>query len=460
MQSIRADEMDNLIEILTDEAVKNSTITPEQFKKHGIKRALRNEDGTGVKTILTEISDVRGYKVRKGKVPMEGQLIYRGIKITDLVDGFLKEDRHGFDDTAYLLMFGKLPDQGMAKKFSARLARKRALPENFVRNSILAFPSPDIMNKLIASVTVLYREDKKRENMDIDNVIAESINLMAKLPAIIAYSYHANRFHDEKGTFTIRRPDPSLSTAENFLYMLRSDGTYDPLEASILDMMLILHADHGGGNNSTFTTHTVTSSWTDTYSCLAASLASLKGSRHGGANAKVMGMMGEIKEAVSNWSSEKQVAAYLKRILKKEVGDGSGLVYGMGHAVYTKSDPRAVLLKKKARELAHSKGRIDEFNLYESIANITADLMKQAKGEDFVIAPNVDYYSGFVYDCMGIPGEVYTPLFAMSRIAGWSSHRIEELLSSGGIIRPASVYIGPNNVSYVPLKERVGPDME
>jgi citrate synthase len=367
---------------------------------------------------------------------------------------FVKEGRHGFDDTAYLLMFGKLPDQNMAKKFSSRLARKRTLPENFVRNSILAFPSPDIMNKLIASVSVLYREDKNRESMDIDNVISESINLMAKLPAIIAYSYHANRYHDEKGTFTIRRPDTSLSTAENFLHMLRSDGTYDPLEASILDMMLVLHADHGGGNNSTFTTHTVTSSWTDTYSCLAASLASLKGSRHGGANAKVMGMMGKIKEAVSNWSSEKQVAAYLKKILKKEAGDGSGLVYGMGHAVYTKSDPRAVLLKKKASELAHSKGRIDEFNLYETIANITSDLMKQAKGKDFVIAPNVDYYSGFVYDCMGIPSEVYTPLFAMSRIAGWSSHRIEELVSSGGIIRPASVYIGPSNVSYVPLKQR------
>ena len=446
--------MDNLIEILTDEAIRNNTIAPELFKKHGIKRGLRNEDGTGVKTILTEISDVRGYRVDKGKVPIEGQLIYRGIEIVDLVDGFLKEGRHGFDDTAYLLMFGQLPDQKMAAKFSSRLARKRTLPVGFVRGSILSFPSPDIMNKLIASVSVLYREDKNRENMDIDNVITESIDLIAKLPAIVAYSYHANRYHDEKGTFTIRRPDTSLSTAENFLYMLRSDGTYDPLEASILDMMLVLHADHGGGNNSTFTTHTVTSSWTDTYSCLAASLASLKGSRHGGANAKVMAMMDEIKEAVSNWSSERQVASYLKKILKKEAGDGSGLVYGMGHAVYTKSDPRAVLLKKKACELAHSKGRIDEFNLYETIAKITADLMTQSKGKDFVIAPNVDYYSGFVYDCMGIPSEVYTPLFAMSRIAGWSAHRIEELISSGGIIRPASVYIGPSDVSYVPLKER------
>ena len=446
--------MKHLIKILTAEAIKNNTISPEQFRTHGIKRGLRNEDGTGVKTILTEISDVRGYKVNKGKVPIEGQLIYRGIEITDLVDGFLKEDRHGFDDTAYLLMFGKLPDQDMAKAFSSRLARRRRLPDDFVRNSILAFPSPDIMNKLISAVSVLYRADRNRESMDIDNVVSESIDLMAKLPAIIAYSYHANRYHDEKGSFTIRRPSNSLSTAENFLYMLRSDGKYDPLEASILDMMLVLHADHGGGNNSTFTTHTVTSSWTDTYSCLAAALASLKGSRHGGANAKVMGMMSEIKEAVSDWDNEKRVAAYLKKILKKKAGDRSGLVYGMGHAVYTKSDPRAVLLKKKARELAHAKGRIDEFNLYESIANITTELMKQAKGKDFVIAPNVDYYSGFVYDCMGIPGEVYTPLFAMSRIAGWSSHRIEELVSSGGIIRPASVYIGPKNVSYVPLNER------
>ncbi|MHC5158233.1 MAG: citrate synthase [Planctomycetota bacterium] len=446
--------MDNLTQILTDEAVKNNSINPELFKKHGIKRALRNEDGTGVKTILTEISDVKGYKVDKGKVPIEGHLIYRGIEIVDLVEGFLKEGRHGFDDTAYLLMFGKLPDQKMAAKFSSRLARKRALPEGFVRGSVLTFPSPDIMNKLIASVSVLYREDKNRESMAIDNVITESIDLIAKLPAIIAYSYHANRYHNEKGTFTIRRPDPSLTTAENFLFMLRSDGKYDPLEASILDMMLVLHADHGGGNNSTFTTHTVTSSWTDTYSCLAASLASLKGSRHGGANAKVMGMMDEIKEAVSNWSSEKQVAAYLKKILAKKAGDGSGLVYGMGHAVYTKSDPRAVLLRRKASEIAESKGRTDEFNLYETIAAITTDLMKQAKGKDFVIAPNVDYYSGFVYDCMGIPRQVYTPLFAMSRIAGWSAHRIEELVSSGGIIRPASVYVGPSNVSYVPLKER------
>jgi citrate synthase len=446
--------MDNLIKTLTDEAISNNTILPEQFKEHGIKRGLRNEDGTGVKTILSEISDVKGYKVDKGKVPIEGRLIYRGIEIVDLVDGFLSEDRHGFDDTAYLLMFGKLPEKKMLAKFSSRLARKRALPEGFVRGSILTFPSPDIMNKLIASVSVLYREDKKRESIEIDNVITESIDLIAKLPAIVAYSYHANKYHSEKGTFTIRRPDTSLSTAENFLYMLRSDGKYDPLEASILDMMLVLHADHGGGNNSTFTTHTVTSSWTDTYSCLAASLASLKGSRHGGANAKVMAMMAEIKEAVSNWSSEAQVAKHIKKILKKEAGDKTGLVYGMGHAVYTKSDPRAVLLKKKASELADSKGRTEEFNLYESIVNITTELMQKAKGKDFIIAPNVDYYSGFVYDCMGIPSEVYTPLFAMSRIAGWSAHRIEELINSGGIIRPASVYIGPNDVSYVPLKER------
>ncbi|MHC5085525.1 MAG: citrate synthase [Planctomycetota bacterium] len=446
--------MKHLIENLTKKAIENNTIAPELFKKHGIKRGLRNEDGTGVKTILSEISDVRGYKVKGGKVPIEGQLIYRGIEIVELVEGFLKEGRHGFDDTAYLLMFGELPDQETAKKFSSRMARKRALPERFVRGSVLTFPSPDIMNKLIASVSVLYREDKNRESIAIDNVISESVDLMAKLPAIVAYSYHANKYQSEKGTFTIRRPDVSLSTAENFLHMLRSDGQYDPLEASILDMMLILHADHGGGNNSTFTTHTVTSSWTDTYSCLAAALASLKGSRHGGANAKVMGMMSEIKEAVSNWSSERQVAAYLKKILQKKAGDGSGLVYGMGHAVYTKSDPRAVLLKEKASELAASKGRTDEFNLYELVVKITIDLMKEAKGEDFVIAPNVDYYSGFVYDCMGIPREVYTPLFAMSRIAGWSAHRIEELVNGGGIIRPASVYIGPSNVSYVPLNER------
>jgi citrate synthase len=449
--------MKYLIKELIDKAVKNNTIDPDLFKKHGIKRALRNEDGTGVKTILTEISDVRGYKVKakEGKVPIDGKLIYRGIEISELVEGFLKEKRHGFDDTAFLLMFGELPNQEMAKRFSSRLARKRALPEGFVRGSILTFPSPDLMNKLISSVSVLYRADKQRENIDVDNVISECVDLMAKLPAIIAYSYHAKRYHSEKGTFTIRRPDISLSTAENFLHMLRSDGKYDSLEADVLDMMLILHADHGGGNNSTFTTHTVTSSWTDTYSCLAAALASLKGSRHGGANAKVMGMMSEIKEAVSNWSSEKQVADYVKKILAKKAGDGSGLVYGMGHAVYTKSDPRAVLLRKKAHEIAISKARTDEFELYESIARVTTDLMKKAKGPDFVIAPNVDYYSGFVYDCMAIPSDVYTPLFAMSRIAGWSAHRIEELVNRGGIIRPASVYVGPSNVPYVPLKERV-----
>ena len=448
--------MDNLIKELTEEAIKNNTIAPELFKKHGIKRALRNEDGTGVKTILTEISDVRGYKVdkRKGKVAIEGRLIYRGIEIVDLIEGFLAENRHGFDDVAYLLMFGKLPGQKKSSQFTSKLARKRPLPEGFVRGSILTFPSPNIMNKLIASVSVLYREDKKSESMDIDNVVSESIDLIAKLPAIVAYSYHAKKYHSHKGTFTIRRPKTSLTTAENFLYMLRSDGQFNDLEATILDMMLILHADHSGGNNSTFTTHTVTSSWTDTYSCLAAALASLKGSRHGGANAKVMSMMSEIKESVSNWSSEKQVTSYLKKILAKKAGDGSGLVYGMGHAVYTKSDPRAVLLWGKARELAEQKGRLDEFNLYELIAKITTDLMKEKKGKDFVIAPNVDYYSGFVYDCRGIPADVYTPLFAMARIAGWSAHRIEELVSSGGIIRPASVYVGPTDVSYVPLDER------
>jgi citrate synthase len=369
------------INVFEKKAIKNNSINESFYSKHSIKRGLRNEDGTGVKAILTKISNVEGYNKVKGKVvPIHGRLIYRGYKIKNLVKEFEKKKIFGFEPTAYLLMFGELPTRKELESFQKELVDNRELPEGFVRHIILPFPSRNLMNELQTAVNVLYTTDKRSDDISLQNVIKQCIGLIAKFPTIIAHSYQAKKYKVEKKSLFIHEPNPELSTAENFLYMLREDMKFTQLEAEVLDMMLVIHADHSGGNNSTFTNHCVSSSGTDTYSAISASLASLKGPKHGGANAKVMAMMDEIKVNVKNWNDKNKVKEYLKKILTKKAFDGSGLVYGMGHAVYKKTDPRAVLLEKKAKALAKEKGRMKEYNLYQSIAELTPMVMSELKG--------------------------------------------------------------------------------
>ena len=438
---------------------KNCGIGPESYQKYDVKRGLRNLDGTGVKTILTEISDVTGYeKNEEGEVvPVEGKLRYRGIKAKDLVNGFLEEGRHGFEETAFLLMIGEQPSKEFLDKFSESLGNKRDLSREFVQHIILPFPSKDIMNKLQTAVTVFYRTDDNPEDISRANVLRQCINLIAKLPTVVAYSYAAKQYQYDSKSLFIHNPRTDLTTAENFLYLLREDKQFTELEAQILDMMLVLHADHSGGNNSTFTTHLVSSSHTDTYSAIAAALASLKGPLHGGANLKCARMMDQIKKDVKNYDQDEKVLDYLKKIVTGEAGDGSGKIWGMGHAVYTLSDPRAVLLKAKARELAEQKDCMEEFNLYQRVEKLTSKALAEVKGideDEIIISPNVDFYSALVFEMMEFPRDIFPAMFAMSRIAGWSAHRIEQLECGQKLIRPASVYAGQENREFKPLSER------
>ncbi|MFW5985087.1 MAG: citrate synthase [Halanaerobiaceae bacterium] len=448
-----------LNEKLSQKYRENSNIGPEAYEEYGVKRGLRNADGTGVKTILTEISDVTGYsKDETGNViPVEGRLRYRGIEIKDLVNGFLSENRNGFEETAFLLMFGEQAKKSDLEEFSRALAEKRFLSREFVQNIILPFPSKNIMNKLQTATTVFYRTDENPDDISIDNVIRQCINLIAKFPTVVAYSYQAKQYKHNNKSLYIHNPRTDLTTAENFLYLLREDKEFTELEAQILDLMLVLHADHSGGNNSTFTNHLVSSSHTDTYSAIVAALSSLKGPLHGGANLKCARMMDKIKNQVENIDNEEELFSYLVEILKGNAGDGSGMIWGMGHAVYTLSDPRAVLLKEKARELAEDKDRMKEFNLYNQVEELTTRALAQVKGideEKINIAPNVDFYSALVYDLMNFPRDIFPAMFAMSRVAGWSAHRIEQLECGRKLIRPASVYAGPEEEKYKPLEER------
>ncbi len=444
---------------LTEKYRENCRISPESYDNYGVKRGLRNPDGTGVKTILTEISDVTGYeKDKEGNVnPVEGKLRYRGIKVKDLVNGFLDENRHGFEETAYFLMIGEQPSKNDLKDFSKALAEKRKLSREFVQHIILPFPSQNIMNKLQTATTVFYRTDENPDDISTENVIRQCMNLIAKLPTVVAYSYQAKQYKHNNKSLYIHNPRTDLTTAENFLHLLRKDKNFTDLEAQILDMMLVLHADHSGGNNSTFTNRVVTSTHTDTYSAIVSAIGSLKGPLHGGANLKCARMVDEIKEDVNNYDKDQKVLDYLKEILKGNAGDGSGKIWGMGHAVYTLSDPRAVLLKEKAKELARQKDQMEEFNLYERIENLTARALAEQKGLDIDkvnIAPNVDFYAALVYDLMNFPRDIFPAMFAMSRIAGWSAHRIEQLECGQKLIRPASVYAGPKKADYVPMAER------
>jgi citrate synthase len=433
-------------------------IDNELFEQFDVKRGLRNKDGTGVLVGLTNIGDVVGYRKEDGKVvAIPGRLLYRGIDIEDITHGFQKENRHGFDETVYLLLTGSLPNREQLKEFSEHMASLRSLPDHFVKDMILSMKGKDVLNILARSVLGLYTLDDKPDDISLDNMVKQSLNIMAKFPTIVAYSYQALRHLYQWKTLSIRHPQINMTTAENFLYLIKGDCTgFTKLEADLLDLLLVLHAEHGGGNNSTFTMRVTSSSETDIYSSVTSAIGSLKGPLHGGANVRVLEMMENLKAHVKDWTSEKEVEEYLLKILNKKANDMSGKIYGMGHAVYTISDPRAAILKAKARELAIEKGRLDEFELYSMVERITPEVFRVFKGEKStkVVCINVDFYSGFVYACLDIPKELYTPLFAVARVAGWCTHRIEELtFSAKRLIRPAfkNVY---GKHDYIPMDER------
>jgi citrate synthase len=446
--------LNEFMQKLEEITVQASQIDKTLFDTYNVKRGLRNQDGSGVLVGLTNIGDVVGYEKKDNQIiPCEGRLYYRGVDVNDMVHGFQRDKRHGFDETVYLLMTGKLPNKNDLEFFSSYMAGHRDLPNNFV-NLILSFRGKNIMNMLTRSVLVMYTQDDEAENYSHINLLKQSLNLIAKFPIIAAYVYFGFRHTYQRKSLIFRHPDPSLSTAENFLYMLRGEK-YERLEADILDLALVLHAEHGGGNNSTFATRVISSAGTDTYSAISAGLGSLKGFLHGGANLQVEEMMRDIKKNVKDWNNKKEILEYLKKILKGEVGDGSGKIYGIGHAIYTLSDPRAILLKDKARELAGNKGKLDEYLLYEAIEELSPEAFASFKGENAkVISANVDFYSGFVYKCIDIPKELFTPIFAIARMAGWCAHRLEEVtFASRRIIRPAYKNVF-GRVDYEPIEER------
>lgn len=439
---------------LAKTAIGNDAINSELYEKYDVKRGLRDKNGKGVLCGLTEISEVTSWEMREGvRTPVPGVLCYRGYNVKDLVRHCVAENRFGFEETIYLLLFGKLPDARELAEFCEMLFEFRVLPRNFVRDVIMKSPSKDMMNMLAKCVLSLYSYDPDPENISISNVLRQSLQLIAQLPLLAAYSYRAYRYDStDSGSLIIHKSRPEYSTAQNILHILRKDSNFTDLEAKVLDVSLILHADHGGGNASTFTTHLATSTGTDTYSSTAASLGSLKGPKHGGANIKVMQMFDNIKQNVKRWD-EKNVRDYVNKIINKKAFDRTGLVYGMGHAVYTVSDPRAEVLKIYAGKLAVEKGLEEEFHLYERVADIASELIREQKKLDKPVNPNVDFYSGFVYSMLNLPTALYTPLFAVARIPGWCAHRMEELVSGGKIIRPAYECVSERR-DYVPIAKR------
>lgn len=439
---------------LSQKCIMRGKIDTSLYEKYDVKRGLRDINGKGVVTGLTEISEIHSTEVVDGaEVPCEGELYYRGYNIRDLVKGFLNDRRFGFEETAYLLIFGELPTADELKEFNSVLGNYRSLPVNFVTDSILKVASSDMMNMLSRSVLTLYAYDSNANDLSIQNVLRQCLELIALFPVLAVYGYQAyNRYYKGESLF-IHKPQENLSTAENILLLLRPDEKYTDLEAKILDLALVLQAEHGGGNNSTFTTHVVTSSGTDTYSAISAALGSLKGIRHGGANVKVVNMLENIRENVSDWTDDTEIKSYLKKIIDGEAFDKSGLIYGMGHAVYSLSDPRADIFKAFVKRLAAAKGYEKEYNLCEKIENLAPEVIADKRKIYKGVSANVDFYSGFVYEMLGLPRELYTPLFAVARIAGWSAHRIEELLNEGKIIRPAYKSISPRR-NYVEMKLR------
>lgn len=411
----------------------------EIYDKYNVKKGLRYKDGTGVMAGLTSIGEVSGYYIDDGeKKPMHGHLRYRGYDISHIVEACEKENRFGFEEVVYLLLTSKLPTEDELAKFKSYIGNSRFLPDGFAEDMILKAPSNNIMNKLARSVLASYSYDNNPDDLSVDNIFRQSIHLIAQLPVMASYGYQAKRHYYDGLSLFLHSPNPKLSTAENFLYMLRTDNKYTKDEAELLDALLMVHAEHGGGNNSAFTTHVVSSSDTDTYSAISAAIGSLKGPKHGGANAKVMGMIEDIKANVSDWTDKDEVSAYLEKIIRKEAYDHSGLIYGMGHAIYTLSDPRAVIIKRKAEKLVkQSPEFVKEFELYKLVEELTPAVFEKVKNNGKVMCANVDLYSGFVYKLLGIPEELYTPLFAIARIPGWCAHRLEEVHANRKIIRPA-----------------------
>lgn len=442
------------IEALTKVCEENSKMDVSLYGKYDVKRGLRDINGKGVLAGLTQVSNIVSSKTIDGKsVPCDGELYYRGINIRDLTNGFLKENRFGFEETTYLLLFGVLPTEEQLKDFCKILGNQRSLPRNFVRDVIMKAPSKDMMNTLSRSVLTLYSYDSNPEDISLPNVLRQCINLISIFPMLSVYGYQAHRHYNQNKSLYIHNPKKELSTAENILRMLRSDKKYTPLEAKILDLALVLHMEHGGGNNSTFTTHVVSSSGTDTYSAIAAALGSLKGPKHGGANIKVVSMFDDMKKHVHDWKDEEEVSAYLRKLLHKEAFDRRGLIYGMGHAVYSISDPRARIFKQFVKQLADEKGRQKDYRLYEMVERLAPVIIAEERHIYKGVSANVDFYSGFVYSMLELPLELYTPMFAIARIVGWSAHRMEELINTDKIIRPAYKNVLEEQ-AYIALEER------
>ena len=426
----------------------------ELFSTYNVNRGLRKRNGEGVLAGLTNISMIQSYTmIDREVVPCEGKLYYRGINIEDIVDGFISEGRFGFEEVCYLLLFGNLPNQKELDEFQAMIAEYRQLPTNFVRDIIMKAPSRDMMNMLSRSVLTLYAYDDHGSDISIPNVLRQSIQLIALFPVLAVYGYQSYSHYEMGQSLFIHPPKEELSVAENILHLLRPDSHYTELEARLLDMALVLHAEHGGGNNSTFTTHVVSSSGTDTYSAIAAALCSLKGPKHGGANIKVVEMFADLKENVKDWTDDDQIREYLLKLLNKEAFDHAGLIYGMGHAVYSISDPRSKILSRFVKRLSEEKGREDEYHLYANVERLAKEVIAKERKIYKGVSANIDFYSGFIYSMLGLPHELYTPLFAIARIAGWCAHRMEELVNGNRIIRPAYKAVSPTR-EYKPMKER------
>ena len=447
-------ETSTTIQELCQEYRENNVITKEEYQRHRVKRGLRNDDGTGVMAGLTHVCNVHGYLIADGdKIPDKGRLTYRGIDIEDIVAGCEAEDRFGFEEVAWLLIFGKLPNRRQFDRMCKLLYDNRELPEYFPEDMIIKAPSKNIMNKLARSVLALYSYDDDPDDQSLENNMRQSISLIARMPSIMSYAYQVKRRHFDKESMFFHPYEPGHCTAEAILNALRPDRKFTREEAKLLDLCMVLHAEHGGGNNSTFTTRVLTSAGTDIYSAIAAAVGSLKGYKHGGANHRVRLMMGELMDQVSRWDDEEEVERYLEKILRKEAGDGSGLLYGMGHAIYTVSDPRAVILKTTAAALAEEKGYGEKLRLYETVERLAPAAFQRVTGNSKVISANVDFYSGLIYEMLGIPEDLFTPMFAVSRIAGWCAHRIEELTTGGRIMRPAYRAL-PVGQRYLPLDQR------
>jgi len=438
---------------LKEQWEKENYIDPKLYREYNVKRGLRDDDGRGVLTGLTRVAEIQSYNVTADEhiVPTDGVLYYRGIDCRKLVTGSATRGRFAFEETAYLLLFGKLPNQEQLTDFCGQLASYRTLPTNFFRDIIMKAPPQDLMNTMQRAILTLFCYDDKADDIGLENVLGQCLQLLSNMPVLAIYAYQAWRYYQGESLF-IHVPQPDLSTAENFLYMLREDRSYSALEARTLDVALVLHADNGGGNNSTFTNHVVTSSGTDTYSAIAASMASLKGPRHGGANSKVMAMMADIKAHVADWQDEGSLADYLSKILDKQAFDGSGLIYGLGHAVYTRTDPRCEVFREYVHSLAVEKDRRKDLALYENVERIGKELLMARRGKS-ALSTNIDFYSGLVYEMLGLPMELYTPLFAVARISGWSAHRMEELSAGGKLIRPRYECVEEHR-EYVPMEER------